>query len=115
MPYLGPTPPEPPEASLDLAELVTAGLIEKAGSTGKGVYYTLAKGAMIQFMEGGNRGAIGAIAYSGIQDSKGAIYGPFGPWIGSQGTHRKTRHEPVKSATKWDLMGTKGTPRPMSL
>jgi len=32
-------------ASLDLADLVSAGLIEKAGSTGKGVYYKLAKGA----------------------------------------------------------------------
>lgn len=32
-------------ASLDLAELVTVGLIAKAGSTGKGVYYKLAKGA----------------------------------------------------------------------
>ena len=32
-------------ASLDLARLLTAGLIEKAGSTGKGVYYLLAKGA----------------------------------------------------------------------
>lgn len=32
-------------ASLDLAELVAVGLIEKAGSTGKGVYYRLAKGA----------------------------------------------------------------------
>ena len=32
-------------ASLDLAELVTAGLIEKVGSTGKGVYYQLSKGA----------------------------------------------------------------------
>ena len=32
-------------ATLDLSEMVTAGLIEKAGSTGKGVYYLLAKGA----------------------------------------------------------------------
>jgi ATP-dependent DNA helicase RecG len=32
-------------ASLDLAELVLAGLIDKAGSTGKGVHYRLAKGA----------------------------------------------------------------------
>lgn len=32
-------------ASLDLAELVAIGLIEKTGSTGKGVYYRLAKGA----------------------------------------------------------------------
>ena len=32
-------------ASLDLSELVAVGLIEKAGSTGKGVYYRLAKGA----------------------------------------------------------------------
>lgn len=32
-------------ASLDLAKLVATGLIEKAGSTGKGVYYRLAKGA----------------------------------------------------------------------
>jgi ATP-dependent DNA helicase RecG len=32
-------------ASLDLSELVTAGLISKSGSTGKGVYYELAKGA----------------------------------------------------------------------
>ena len=32
-------------ASLDLAELVAVGLIEKVGSTGKGVYYQLAKGA----------------------------------------------------------------------
>lgn len=32
-------------ASLDLAELVTSGLIEKTGSTGKGVFYKLAKGA----------------------------------------------------------------------
>ena len=32
-------------ASLDLAELVADGLIEKVGSTGKGVYYQLAKGA----------------------------------------------------------------------
>lgn len=32
-------------ASLDFKELVAIGLIEKAGSTGKGVYYRLAKGA----------------------------------------------------------------------
>jgi len=32
-------------ASLDLAELVAVGLIERVGSTGKGVYYQLAKGA----------------------------------------------------------------------
>jgi ATP-dependent DNA helicase RecG len=32
-------------ASLDLAELAAAGLIEKTGSTGKGVYYQLIKGA----------------------------------------------------------------------
>jgi predicted HTH transcriptional regulator len=32
-------------ASLDLAELVAVGLIEKVGSTGKGVYYQLSKGA----------------------------------------------------------------------
>jgi len=33
-------------ASLDLAELVSVGLIEKAGSTGKGVFYRLIKGAL---------------------------------------------------------------------
>jgi ATP-dependent DNA helicase RecG len=32
-------------ASLDLAGLVAAGLLEKVGSTGKGVFYQLAKGA----------------------------------------------------------------------
>jgi ATP-dependent DNA helicase RecG len=32
-------------ASLDLAELVSAGLIDREGSTGKGVQYRLAKGA----------------------------------------------------------------------
>ena len=32
-------------ASLDLAELVAIGLLEKIGSTGKGVFYQLAKGA----------------------------------------------------------------------
>ncbi len=32
-------------ASLDLAELVSAGFLEKKGSTGKGVQYRLAKGA----------------------------------------------------------------------
>lgn len=33
-------------ASLDFAKLVNAELIEKAGSTGRGVYYQLAKGAI---------------------------------------------------------------------
>ena len=32
-------------ASLDLSALVTAGLVEKIGTTGKGVHYLLAKGA----------------------------------------------------------------------
>ena len=32
-------------ASLDLAGLVSAGLLEKVGNTGKGVFYRLAKGA----------------------------------------------------------------------
>jgi ATP-dependent DNA helicase RecG len=32
-------------ASLDLAGLVAAGLLEKVGTTGKGVFYQLAKGA----------------------------------------------------------------------
>ncbi|RLC08003.1 MAG: hypothetical protein DRH43_10795, partial [Deltaproteobacteria bacterium] len=32
-------------ASLDLGELVEKGLIERVGTTGKGVYYRLAKGA----------------------------------------------------------------------
>lgn len=35
-------------ATLDLSELVVAGLIEKTGKTGKGVYYRLAKGATTQ-------------------------------------------------------------------
>ena len=32
-------------ASLDLSELVAAGLVEKIGTTGKGVHYRLTKGA----------------------------------------------------------------------
>jgi ATP-dependent DNA helicase RecG len=32
-------------ASLDLADLVSAGLVEKEGSTGRGVQYRMAKGA----------------------------------------------------------------------
>jgi len=45
-----------------LAELVAAGLIAKVGSTGKGVYYILAKGA-----SKGQKGQLYVVGHSGFE------------------------------------------------
>ena len=58
-------------ASLDLGKLVTLGLIEKTGTTGKGVHYRLSKGAMKGHYRGKGR-TVSKGATMGQQRGKGA-------------------------------------------
>jgi ATP-dependent DNA helicase RecG len=89
-------------ASLDLADLVSAGLVEKEGSTGRGVQYRMAKGA-----------AKGQKGQSSCHESakparRGARASHNGSRIGSQGPHSELAISRVRRTSKEAIRGRQG-------